>query len=212
MWSSLTTSPSGRCAAMSSGRGAGSTKRRRAGMQRMIATGTYAIFQHDGRDIGVLHFEREPGALWLAHLFILPEHQNLGIGTKLLRELKRGAAQTRKRRSRPHGAGRICSGGRQTSMCRPARAPAPRRCEAFWNDAALRRTPSRSAIWSCSPKRATSCRPSEASSGRRLSSRQCLRLRMRTVALASGGMTTPAVVGNCGPGPEFTALSGPPCG
>lgn len=63
---------------------------------KMIATGTYAVIQHDGQDIGVLHVERDPGDIWLAHLFILPEHQRKGIGTHYLRELKREAAESRK--------------------------------------------------------------------------------------------------------------------
>jgi D-alanyl-D-alanine carboxypeptidase len=58
----------------------------------MIATGTYAIIQHAGEDIGVLHVERERGDIWIAHLFILPEHQKKGIGSRFLRELKREAA------------------------------------------------------------------------------------------------------------------------
>jgi GNAT superfamily N-acetyltransferase len=56
--------------------------------EKMIATGTYAIIVRNGADIGVLHAERDPGDLWLASLFILPEHQGAGIGTRLVRELK----------------------------------------------------------------------------------------------------------------------------
>jgi D-alanyl-D-alanine carboxypeptidase len=63
---------------------------------KMIATGTYAIIQRAAEDIGVLHVERDRGDIWLAHLFILPEHQGHGIGTRFLRELKREAAQARK--------------------------------------------------------------------------------------------------------------------
>ncbi|HEX4928963.1 MAG TPA: GNAT family N-acetyltransferase [Burkholderiales bacterium] len=63
---------------------------------KMIATGTYEIIQHAGEDIGVLHVERDRGDIWLAHLFILPEHQRNGIGTRFVRELKREAARARK--------------------------------------------------------------------------------------------------------------------
>ena len=62
---------------------------------KAIATGSYAIVQREGADIGVLDVERDRGHLWLAHLFILPEHQGQGIGTHFLHELKREAAETR---------------------------------------------------------------------------------------------------------------------
>jgi D-alanyl-D-alanine carboxypeptidase len=64
--------------------------------EKMIATGTYAIIERGEEDIGVLHVERDPGDLWLASLFILPEHQGQGIGTRFLRELKAEAAKSRK--------------------------------------------------------------------------------------------------------------------
>jgi len=64
--------------------------------ERMIATGTYAILVKGGADIGVLHVERDAGDIWLAQLFILPEHQGHGIGTRFLRELKQEAAAARK--------------------------------------------------------------------------------------------------------------------
>jgi len=68
----------------------------RDNMKRMIATGTYAIIRDAAEDIGVLHVERDRGDIWLAHLFILPEHQRKGIGTHFVRELKQEAAETRK--------------------------------------------------------------------------------------------------------------------
>ena len=68
----------------------------RANVANMIATGTYAIVTSAGADIGVLHVERDWGDIWLAHLLLLPEHQGQGIGTQLLRELKREAAEARK--------------------------------------------------------------------------------------------------------------------
>lgn len=63
---------------------------------KAIAAGSYAIIQREGADIGVLQVERDRGDIWLAHLFILPEHQGQGIGTHFLHELKREAAETRK--------------------------------------------------------------------------------------------------------------------
>ena len=63
---------------------------------KAIAAGSYAIIQREGADIGLLHVERDRGDIWLAHLFVLPEHQGQGIGTYFLHELKREAAGTRK--------------------------------------------------------------------------------------------------------------------
>jgi len=63
---------------------------------KMIASGSYAILVHGDEDMGVLHVERDPGDIWLGQLFILPEYQGQGIGTRLLRELKSEAAQARK--------------------------------------------------------------------------------------------------------------------
>lgn len=68
----------------------------RENAERMVATGTYAIIERNGEDIGVLHAERDPGDIWLASLFILPEHQGRGIGTRFVRELKAEAAKLRK--------------------------------------------------------------------------------------------------------------------
>ena len=60
-----------------------------------IAAGNYAVVERDGEDAGVLSVERKPGFLWLAQLFILPEHQNRGIGTRVVRELIAEAAAAR---------------------------------------------------------------------------------------------------------------------
>ena len=68
----------------------------RENAKKMIAAGTYAIIHDAAEDIGVLHVERDRGDLWLAHLFILPEHQRKGIGTRFLRELKQEATGARK--------------------------------------------------------------------------------------------------------------------
>jgi ribosomal protein S18 acetylase RimI-like enzyme len=41
----------------------------------------------DGRDIGLLHVEREPGASFLANVQILPEFQNRGFGSAIVRQV-----------------------------------------------------------------------------------------------------------------------------
>jgi ribosomal protein S18 acetylase RimI-like enzyme len=40
-----------------------------------------------GRDVGLLHVEREPGALFLANVQILPEFQNRGLGSAVVRRV-----------------------------------------------------------------------------------------------------------------------------
>ena len=48
-----------------------------------------------GRDIGLLHVEREPAALFLANLQILPEFQNRGIGTTVIHHVINEARESR---------------------------------------------------------------------------------------------------------------------
>lgn len=39
----------------------------------------------EGRDVGLLHVEREPEAIFLANIQLLPEFQNHGLGTAVVR-------------------------------------------------------------------------------------------------------------------------------
>ena len=59
-----------------------------------LAAGIYSIIQLDGRDIGALAVERHPSHIQLAQMYILPSHQNRGIGTRLVRELAREAKES----------------------------------------------------------------------------------------------------------------------
>ena len=52
-----------------------------------IASRNYSIIEADGTDAGVLAVEREATHIQLAQIFILPSHQNQGIGTMLVRAL-----------------------------------------------------------------------------------------------------------------------------
>ena len=61
-----------------------------------IAAANYAIIQLKGEDIGAISVERHPTHVQLAQLYILPAHQNRGIGTSILRDLLREGKQTRK--------------------------------------------------------------------------------------------------------------------
>ena len=45
------------------------------------------IIVHDGRDVGLLTMHREPDRIHLRQLFLLPEVQNQGIGTYLVRQI-----------------------------------------------------------------------------------------------------------------------------
>jgi GNAT superfamily N-acetyltransferase len=61
-----------------------------------IASGNYAIIRLKGEDIGAISVERHPTHIQLAQLYILPAHQNKGIGTSILRELIREGKQAEK--------------------------------------------------------------------------------------------------------------------
>ena len=65
----------------------------RKGVAKMIAAGWCSIIEFEGEDIGVLSVERRPDQIRLAQLFIVPSHQNRGIGTSILRDLAREARQ-----------------------------------------------------------------------------------------------------------------------
>src|SRR4051794_9885795 len=41
----------------------------------------------EGQDVGLLHVEREPAALFLANVQVLPEFQNRGLGSAVVRHV-----------------------------------------------------------------------------------------------------------------------------
>lgn len=53
---------------------------------------THSIVELDGERIGSLSLEPMPGFLFLERIYILPEWQGRGIGTRILRRLQRQAA------------------------------------------------------------------------------------------------------------------------
>ena len=61
-----------------------------------IAAGTFEVIRFEGADIGVLRVERHGSHIQLDQLFILPAHQNRGIGARIVRELAREARAVRK--------------------------------------------------------------------------------------------------------------------
>jgi GNAT superfamily N-acetyltransferase len=62
-------------------------------VREAVAAGTYSIVQCSGEDIGALAVAYEPTYMQLAQIYILPSHQNRGIGTRLVRQV---AAQARR--------------------------------------------------------------------------------------------------------------------
>jgi GNAT superfamily N-acetyltransferase len=67
----------------------------RQNIAETIAAKNYSIIQCRGEDIGAISVERHPDCIKLSQLFILPQHQNKGIGTTLVRELASEARQSR---------------------------------------------------------------------------------------------------------------------
>jgi GNAT superfamily N-acetyltransferase len=63
----------------------------------VIASGDCSIIEFEGAQIGVLTVQRRADRITLGQFYILPTHQNRGIGTSILRELVREARQTGKR-------------------------------------------------------------------------------------------------------------------
>jgi GNAT superfamily N-acetyltransferase len=68
----------------------------RKNIAHTIAAGSYSIIELEGEDIGALSVERHPDHIQLAQIYILPSHQNRGIGTTILRELAQEARRAAK--------------------------------------------------------------------------------------------------------------------
>lgn len=68
----------------------------RKNIAETIAAGIYSLIERDGRNIGAIAVEREPTHIQLTQMYILPSHQNHGIGTGLIRELVREARESAK--------------------------------------------------------------------------------------------------------------------
>lgn len=61
-----------------------------------IAAGTFDVICFEGEDIGVLRVQRHESHIQLDQLFILPSHQNRGIGARIVRRLAREAREAGK--------------------------------------------------------------------------------------------------------------------
>jgi ribosomal protein S18 acetylase RimI-like enzyme len=48
---------------------------------------TIRVIVVDGRDVGLLHVEREPAEIFLANIQLLPEFQNRGLGSAVVRSV-----------------------------------------------------------------------------------------------------------------------------
>lgn len=68
----------------------------RMAIDERIAAGTLEVIRFEGADIGVLRVERHDGHIQLDQLFILPSHQNRGIGARIVRALAREAREAKK--------------------------------------------------------------------------------------------------------------------
>ena len=73
--------------------GSFSEEHNRNNVAEMLAAKSYSIIQYRDKDVGALAVERHPTHIQLAQIYILPTHQNRGIGTLLVRELLRESKQ-----------------------------------------------------------------------------------------------------------------------
>lgn len=69
--------------------GSFSAEYNRRNVAATIVAGSYSIIQLKGEDIGAISVERHPTHIQLAQFYVLPAHQNRGVGTSILRELVR---------------------------------------------------------------------------------------------------------------------------
>jgi ribosomal protein S18 acetylase RimI-like enzyme len=68
----------------------------RQNIAETIAAKNYSIVQCGEEDVGAISVERHPEFIQLSQLYILPQHQNKGIGTSLVRELASEARNSRR--------------------------------------------------------------------------------------------------------------------
>jgi GNAT superfamily N-acetyltransferase len=66
----------------------------RKNIAESIGSGIYSLIEHEGLAVGALAVERHATHIQLTQIYILPSHQNRGIGTSLVRELAREAKET----------------------------------------------------------------------------------------------------------------------
>ena len=64
--------------------------------EEAISSGSYSVIELDGDEIGALAVERHDTHIQLTQLYVLPAHQNRGIGTHLVRQLIAEAQDARK--------------------------------------------------------------------------------------------------------------------
>ena len=67
--------------------GAWDTEAERAHLRTLFRPGEDLVVQEAGRDIGVLALGLKDGLLWLRRIQLLPEAQNRGIGSAILKAL-----------------------------------------------------------------------------------------------------------------------------
>jgi GNAT superfamily N-acetyltransferase len=68
----------------------------RKNVDELIAAGMYSVIECEGGNIGALAVERYPTHIQLTQMYILPSHQNRGIGTSLIRKLALEAKESRR--------------------------------------------------------------------------------------------------------------------
>jgi GNAT superfamily N-acetyltransferase len=68
----------------------------RKNIAETIAAKNCSIIEYQDEDIGAISIERHSDFIQLAQLFILPPHQNRGIGTTLVRKLAQESRQSGK--------------------------------------------------------------------------------------------------------------------
>ena len=68
-------------------------ERERAIHRTRFASQNYQVIQSNGVDVGILTVETTPEALTIFQLFILPEHQGKGIGSRCMEHLIEEARQ-----------------------------------------------------------------------------------------------------------------------
>jgi glyoxylase I family protein len=73
--------------------GAFSRKLTEETVSRAVSSGTYSIVELEGEDVGALAVEHESTHIQLAQIYIVPSHQNRGIGTHLVRSVAANASR-----------------------------------------------------------------------------------------------------------------------